>query len=115
MSVGGLSPPVTLAPSSLNFNCYATGCPPRAMLVINTGTTTRHISSITVSAPGYNYHPVFTETNNCGAILGPGQSCAGTVSLATGNLYVHYMGSVNVAYDAAGSPQMVTLTGYFHQ
>ena len=114
MSVGGLSPPVTLAPSALTFVCGTPGgCQPQSMLVINTGTTTLNISGITLVSQSYYNYPAFTEANTCGARLGPGQSCAGLVRFSTlVARNVHYTGSVTIADDAAGSPQVLSLTGY---
>ncbi len=113
MAVGGFSPPVTLAPSAMSFDCsYSTGCQPMAMLIINTGYMPQHISGITISSQTYS---IFTETNNCGASLGAGESCAASVRYASGALNVHYTGSVNVAHDP-GSPQILSmsLAGFFH-
>ncbi len=91
MSVGGLSPPVTLSPSVMGWGCFSPPtiqCTPLPMLVINTGTTTRNISAITLTSPSYYNHPVFTETNDCGPSLGPGQSCAASVFFTGGALNV---------------------------
>ena len=116
MSVGGLSPSVTLAPSAMEFVCGTpAGCQPHAMLVINTGTTTLNISSVTLATQSYYNYPAFTEANTCGARLGPGQSCAGLVQFFQDFVApnVNYTGSVTIADDAAGSPQVLSLTGYW--
>jgi len=102
----GVSPAVELSPASLTFadQTIFSVSPPQQVTLTNTGTgaATLTIGSIAATGP-------FTETNNCGASVNPGASCAISVTFkptTAGPL----TGSVTI-HDNAPGPQTVPLTG----
>lgn len=108
-SGGGGPPAVTLSAGSVdlgvaNVGGTAIGTP---VTVSNTGTGLLNISGITVTGanPGD-----FTTSTSCGATLAAGATCTVTprfTPATTGSRSA----SVEIADDAAGSPQTISLTG----
>jgi hypothetical protein len=101
----GVTSGVTLAPGSLTFASQTVGTTSSAQSVslTNMGTTTLSITSITASTN-------FGQTNNCGTSLLAGAACTINVTFtptATGTL----TGTISVADNIVGSPQIVNLTG----
>ena len=108
---GGAVPVVSLTPVSLKFPGTKIGSTSTAKLVTlkNTGGATLDIHSGGITISGTDSSS-FTNTTTCGATLAAGASCTISVSfkpLAGGTL----AGTLNVADNAAGSPQSVTLSG----
>lgn len=101
----GVNLTVSLTPSQLTFpvQLINTTSSPQVATLMNTGTDTVTISSISTKVP-------FAETNNCPSSLPANQSCQISVTFtptqggnAAGALYVYD--------DAQGSPQTVALSG----
>jgi FG-GAP-like repeat/FG-GAP repeat len=100
-------PNATLSPTRLAFVCRSRGL---QCYCTNNGTTatlsnfgTGTLTNIAVSVTG-----PFTQTNNCGTSLEPGQSCA--ISVAWRRT-TSGMGTLSISDNGPGSPQMVTLSG----
>ena len=98
---------ITLTPSSLNFGAENAGSTsaPQNVTVANGGNTTVNISSIS-TAPEY-----FNETDNCGSSLPPGSSCTVAVTFSPVLVVGVTTAQLEVVDNAAGSPQIVTLSG----
>jgi hypothetical protein len=101
---------VSLAPASLAFGGIANGTTAAAMTTVltNSGAGTLLISGFSIT--GANASSFLISANTCGATLAAGLSCSISVTFspaATGT----YTATLNVADNAAGSPQMVALTG----
>ncbi len=99
------SPAVTLSPTSLTFGTQLrnTTSPVQTITLTNTGSATLGISSIKPSLH-------FAESNTCSSSLAAGASCTISVTftpVANGVLN----GTISVADNATGSPQIVALTG----
>jgi hypothetical protein len=108
VSVGTPNPQPTLGPSTMHFRCPLDPyCSFGSAQLINTGTRPLNISSIVLNSPLDSGYPVFAQTNDCPASVGPGQSCAIELDL-TGDVGP-YQGTLIVTDDGAGSPQVVTL------
>jgi Pro-kumamolisin, activation domain/Abnormal spindle-like microcephaly-assoc'd, ASPM-SPD-2-Hydin len=106
---GGSSPVVSLTPATLTFPSTKVGATSAAKTVTlkNTGGATLNISGITFSGADPTS---FTDTTTCGGTVAAGSSCTISVKFAptTGGKLT---ASLNVADNAAGSPQSVSLTG----
>jgi subtilase family serine protease len=103
------APAVTLTPTSLTFAATTvnTAAATQAITLNNTGTAALTISGVTVSGANATS---FTETNTCGTTVATGASCTITVTFkptVAGSLTA----AINVADNAAGSPQTVALAG----
>jgi hypothetical protein len=101
----GIAPLAALNPTSLTFASTLIGssAPAQSVMLTNAGTSTLNISGLAVTGD-------FSETNSCGTSLAPGASCAISVVFIptqSGNR----VGTLSVADDASGSPQMVPLSG----
>lgn len=104
------NPAATFSLTELTFPLLPVGATsePQAVTLTNTGTGEMKITSVTVSGDD---HDDFAQTNTCGTDLSPGESCTVTVTfrpLADGLRTA----SVEITDDAAGSPQLVVLTGF---
>lgn len=104
-SIMGGAPKVALSASSVGFGVEIVGetSQPSLVTLTNSGTATLDITSITVTAN-------FGETDDCGVALGAGANCTINVTFtptASGNLN----GTISLADNAVGSPQMVLLSG----
>jgi len=109
----GSAPAVTLSPASLTFASTAVGtaAATQAVTVKNSGTAALSLSGtgLGITISGTNASS-FTQANTCGTSLAVGASCAITVTFkpaAAGALTA----AVNIADNATGSPQKVTLSG----
>jgi Abnormal spindle-like microcephaly-assoc'd, ASPM-SPD-2-Hydin len=105
----GTAPVVSLSPTSLSFGSQAvnTTSPAQTITLTNTGTAPLTISGITIN--GANAGD-FAQTNTCPSSLAVGASCTISVTFkpaATGNRKAN----LNIADNAAGSPQQVALNG----
>ena len=117
LAVSGIAvntaPAVTLSATSLTFASTAVGtaAATQAITLKNSGTAALSLSGtgLGITVTGTNATS-FTQTNSCGTSVAAGASCAITVTFkpaAAGALTA----SVNLADNATGSPQKVTLTG----
>jgi hypothetical protein len=104
-SIGGGSPSVSFSPNSLTFGdaVEGTASQPLTVTLTNSGTATLTITSIRASAN-------FAETNNCGPLLTPAANCVINVTL-TPNTTGSVTGTVSFTDNAAGSPQIVSVSG----
>lgn len=101
----GTNNTVTLTPTSLTFTTELIGTtsPAQNAVLTNTGTATVTVGVIAASGQ-------FSETNNCGTSLAAGASCTISVVFKPTTQGTD-KGAVKVTDNAAGSPQMLTLTG----
>lgn len=102
----GIGPQATLSPTSLNFGSQAATTTSRSqtVTVTNTGTVSLTLGSPTVSG---NF---VLMSNNCGASLAPGGSCALAISFAppvTGA----FTGTLTLPTNAFDNPSKVSLSG----
>jgi hypothetical protein len=102
-------PAVTLTPATLTFSSQTIDTSSAAQTVTlgNTGTAT--LGSLAISITGANAGS-FAETNNCGASVSAGASCAISVTftpVAAGNASA----AITITDNAATSPHSVTLSG----
>lgn len=105
------APVVSLTPKSLTFPSTKVGSTSAAKVVTlkNTGKGTLNIKSGGITITGTNKSS-FTKTTTCGATVAAGASCTISVKFkpaAAGALTA----TLNVADNAAGSPQSVSLAG----
>ena len=77
--------------------------PAYSVTLWNTQTGALKISSITAEAP-------YTETNNCGASLGPNATCAVNVAFSP-TAVKYYAATLTIVDSASNSPQVISLTG----
>lgn len=100
---------VTLAPTSLTFASQPVGTTSASQSVTLTNAGTSALSITSVSITGTNPGD-YAQTNTCGTSVAAGASCSLSVTFtpaASGTRTA----SVSIADNAAGSPQLVTLTG----
>lgn len=100
---------IEFVPDPVQFGCARVGplfscacTPQKTANLINNGTSTLRIDSISV--PGPAYHLI---TTTCGQQLAPGDSC----DIAVGWSHVAGRGEILVDDNAVGSPHTTTLTG----
>jgi Abnormal spindle-like microcephaly-assoc'd, ASPM-SPD-2-Hydin/Beta-propeller repeat len=103
------TPPVGVSPASLMFasQTVGTNSASQAVTLTNNGTAALAITGISVTGTDAGD---FSETNTCGSSVAVGASCAISVVFkptATGSRTA----SLSIADSAAGSPQLVALTG----
>jgi chitodextrinase len=103
------SPVAALSPASLGFGSQGTGTASAGqnVIVTNTGTAPLVISS--VSLTGTNATD-FAQTSTCITTLAPGAACAVTVTFTPAAIGSR-TATLAVADNAAGSPQIVPLSG----
>src|SRR5215831_5697228 len=101
----GTAPVAGVSPASLNFGSQNVGTSSGAQTVTlsNTGTGPLTISSVSTSGD-------FAQTNNCGTSVAAGGSCTISVTFAPTATGAR-TGTLTVTDDAAGSPQLVNLSG----
>ena len=95
---------VHLSPASLNFGSqpdYSSST--KTVTLTNTGTTALAMS-------GISSNPVFSQTNNCGTLLGAGKSCTITVKF-TPNAVGAITQAMRINDSDPTSPQSISLTG----
>lgn len=105
INLTGSTSAVTLSSSNLSFGgqpISATSSP-QTVTVTNNGTTALTISSITSSGD-------FAETNDCSVPLQPSTNCVISVTY-TPLVPISSVGALTISDNAAGSPQVVLLTG----
>jgi hypothetical protein len=105
LSGTGLAPLATLNPSSLTFanTLVGSSAPAQSVMLTNSGTSTLNISGLAATGD-------FSETNSCGTSLAAGASCAISV-VFTPSQGGTRAGTISIADDASGSPQMASLSG----
>jgi hypothetical protein len=106
---GTTAPTVSLTPASLTFASTKVGAVSAAKVVTlkNTGTSILNISGISITGADASS---YSDTTTCGATLAAAAKCTISVKFAptaAGTLTA----SLNVADNAAGSPQSVSLSG----
>jgi hypothetical protein len=101
----GVSPAVTLSPSSLLFPTQVvfTNSKTQTVTLNNTGLGSLFITDVAVSGP-------FTQTNNCGATVSPGSACTFTVTFKPTKAGA-VTGALSITDNAPLSPQAVSLKG----
>ena len=101
----GVLPAVTLSPGNLSFPTQIVFTTSKAQVatLTNTGLGLLTIANITAKS-------AFMETNTCGSVISPGNSCTISVTFTPTTIGV-ITGSVSITDNAPGSPQMVTLKG----
>lgn len=113
---GQVVSPVVLAPTSLTFPSQTVGTTsaPQSVVVSNTGTTAINFAGFTVT--GTNAGDFAVPLPTSGTICNPAGSLAAGASCTIDVLFTPTAagtrtGTLNVADNATGSPQTVTLTG----
>jgi hypothetical protein len=103
------APIATLAPTSIAFpnEVIPASSAPVSVTLTNTGTATLAISSISITG---NNPGDFSQTNNCAATLAISTSCTINVTFTPTAAGVR-TANVAVADNAAGTPQLVALSG----
>jgi len=101
----GVTPVVGVSPASLTFSSQTVGTKSAAQTVTVTNTGNAALAITGISASGD-----YGETNSCGSSLAAGGNCTISVTF-TPTAAGTRTGSVSVADNASGSPQMVSLTG----
>jgi hypothetical protein len=98
---------ISFSPASLIFPGTTPGVSSLLTTTLNNaGAAGVTLTSVGVTAGG----PTFKQTNNCPASLNPGQNCTVSVTFTppdSGN----YGGKISAMDSAAGSPQILTLSG----
>jgi hypothetical protein len=104
-------PPVlSPAPASLSFGVQVVGTtsnPPQMETLTNTGGSELAINSVAIT--GTNATD-FDQSSTCGSSLGAGASCTLNVTFTPSQLGP-LSASITITDDAAGSPQVLSLTG----
>ncbi len=102
------APVASLSPASLSFTATAgnTSSPQTAQFS-NTGNAPLAITGISLSGSGAGS---FAQTNTCGASLAAGASCTLSITFSPATASVS-SAIVNIADNASGSPQTLTLSG----
>jgi uncharacterized repeat protein (TIGR01451 family) len=105
LSGTGLAATLTVQPASLTFSAQPVGTSSTAqpVAVTNSGSASATIVAITVSAN-------FAQTSNCPPTLAAGATCAINVVFAPTAAGL-LNGTLSIASNAAGSPQVVNLAG----
>jgi Cep192 domain 4 len=102
-------PSVSLSSTSVAFGnqTVATKSSAKSVTVTNSGNASLSITGITI---GGTNSGDFAQTNNCGSSLAAGANCAINVTFTAGATGAR-SGSLSIADNASGSPQVVALTG----
>lgn len=97
--------PATVTPAKIDFAGVVLGgsSSTQYVKVTNNQSTALTIRSISITG-------AFTQSNNCGAAVGPSQSCNVLVTFTPIVLGSH-AGTLTISHSAANSPQTVALTG----
>jgi hypothetical protein len=105
----GTWPALAAAPPNVGFGSQnvGTSSAPQGVTLINTGSATLGISSISIT--GANAGD-FSQTNNCGATLAPNASCQVNATFSPG-LPGAQNAAINITSSSFGHPISVPLTG----
>src|SRR5205809_264727 len=103
------SPVASLSASTLTFASQAVGTTssPITVTLNNTGTAALSITGISIA----NANGEFAQTSNCGPNLAAGANCSLRVTFTPTQAGSTAAASLNVADNAAGSPQSITIKG----
>lgn len=101
---------VNISPQSLTFGQTNKGqtSPPQTVTLLNTGTASLIISSITLQ--GTNLFD-FVQSNSCGSGLAPGANCIFNLTYSPVGYGYTSVAALAIADNVLGSPQIVNLTG----
>jgi hypothetical protein len=99
------SPLVTVAPNGLFFGNYAVGVTSSTQTV-----TVTNNQSVALNITGIAASGDFSQTNTCGSGIAAQGSCTVTVSFTPTATGIR-SGQVTINDDAAGSPQVINMTG----
>jgi hypothetical protein len=104
----GNGPVATLSPTSLSFGIQGrnTTSAPKTVTLTNSGNATLTVSSYSFTGSNPTN---FAQTHTCGSTLAAGASC--TISVTFTPTTLAPSATLNIATNAAGSPQKVTLSG----
>ena len=106
--VASQTPVVSVTPASLSFSAtVGTTTAPRTVTLTNSGTATLNISAISITGTGAS---TFSHAGTCGASLAAGSSCSIFVTFSP-SAATTYSATLDIADNASGSPQTVTLSG----
>jgi hypothetical protein len=108
--IGSRPGALTLASLSpaLTYNSVASVGQPQTAMLTNTGSANVNISGITIG--GTNPSDFSVSSTTCGSTLAIGANCTITVTFNSATAGT-FLGTLNVASNAAGSPASVNLTG----
>jgi hypothetical protein len=109
LSGTGLAPVVSLSPASLSFATHLIGTTSAAQTLTLTNSGNASLPKPTISVTGSNAGD-FAQTNTCKSSVAEGANCTLTVTFtpsAAGNRAA----SLSISDTAAGSPQLVALSG----
>jgi HYDIN/CFA65/VesB family protein len=103
------SPVANLSASTLTFasQAVATTSSPVTLTLDNSGTAPLNIAGISFA----NSNGEFAQTNSCGASLAVGANCSISVTFTPSKVGSATAASLNVADNAADSPQSITIKG----
>jgi cardiolipin synthase len=109
LSGSGIAPVATFSAATITFPATTinTTSGGSGVTLTNTGSAALSIGSIVLG--GANAAD-FTQSSNCGAMLAPGASCS-IAATFTPAAAATYNATFTVTDNAAGSPQVITLTG----
>jgi len=105
----GLAPAVTLSPTSLTFPTQLVDSTNATQYVTLSNTGTAPLTITQISITGTNAS-AFSQTNTCGTTVVAGGACTISVTFQA-NAINTLTATLNVADNAPGSPQTVTLSG----
>ena len=102
------APIVAITPAALTFTLLSgVTSAPQTVQLNNTGNAVLAVASVTIAGSNPTN---FAQTNTCGTSLSAGASCTVAVTF-TAAAAGTFSATLNVADNAAGSPQTVTLSG----
>ena len=106
------APVAALTPATVPFGNVNTGTTstPMALMLSNTGSATLNITGITIGGANPTDFAVVTGANACGTTLAASASCSIYVTFTPASA-TSFTATLQVADNAAGSPQSSTLTG----
>lgn len=105
-----LAPAATATPNSLNLGQWALGVQGGALPVTLTSTGGQDLSYTGVTFTGTNAGDFSATANTCAATISPDVNCTISVSL-TPSVYGSESATLNIADNATGGSQKVTLSG----
>ena len=97
--------PFTVAPAAINFSNQAINSTSSASVI-----TLTNNASAPVTISGISTSSVFAQTNNCGTSLAAQSTCTINVTFTPAAIQ-YYSASLSISDSAAGSPQIIPLTG----
>lgn len=107
--IGGTAPVATLSATSMGFGGQAVGTTSAEQYVTLTNTGTGALSNLSITETGANAS-AFPFKNNCGSSLAAGAYCT-VYGYFTPTALGPMTATIAIADNAAGSPQLITLSG----